>query len=193
MAIIASGVRVVLREIKLRDKPAEMLAMSPKGTVPVLVLCDGQVIDESLEIMRWALSKSDPHGLLAHFDEALIAANDGPFKAALDRYKYPNRYGLQNGLEHRCEAMLCIGKLDEILRANRFLAGDRIGLTDVAIVPFIRQFVATDAQWFGEQGLDSVTSWLEHITSSDLFTAAMVRYPVWQAGDADLEFPLSAQ
>jgi glutathione S-transferase len=93
MAIAVSGVEVEHREIMLRDKPAEMLAASPKGTVPVLVLPDGAVIDESLDIMRWALSQNDPDGWLGRIDDGLIAENDGPFKAALDRYKYPHRYG----------------------------------------------------------------------------------------------------
>jgi glutathione S-transferase len=189
LAIIASGVRVELREIKLRDKPAEMLAASPKGTVPVLVLPNGDVIDESRDIMHWALQRSDPQGWLDTFVMALITKNDGPFKAALDRYKYPHRYGLADGLEYRQEAMAFIGSLDSLLNDRPYLAGERVGFTDIAIAPFIRQFAATDREWFNTQGPHAVKDWLERITRSALFEAAMIRYPAWRNGDVVTVFP----
>jgi glutathione S-transferase len=189
LAIIASAVRVELREIKLRDKPAEMLAASPKGTVPVLVLPNGDVIDESRDIMHWALQQSDPQERLDTDDMALITENDGPFKVALDRYKYPHRYGLTDGLEYRQEAMAFIGSLDSLLNDSPYLAGENLGFTDIAIAPFIRQFAATDREWFNTQGPHAVKGWLERITRSALFEAAMIRYPAWRNGDVVTVFP----
>jgi glutathione S-transferase len=189
MAIIASGLQVELREIVLRDKPLEMLAASPKATVPVLVLPDGIVIDESRDIMLWALSLSDPEGLLSEIDNALITENDGPFKAALDRYKYPHRYDLADGFAHRNDAMNFVSKLNHMLNQRPYLSGEILGFTDIAIAPFIRQFVATDKEWFNTQGLVAVSDWLETITTSTLFETVMVRYPAWQTGDAATVFP----
>jgi glutathione S-transferase len=148
MAVAVSGVKVEMREIVLRDKPPEMLAASPKGTVPVLVMPNGDVIDESLHIMRWALAQNDPEVWLAHTDTDLIATNDGPFKAALDRYKYPHRYGLSDGLEHRDTGLEYLQNLDQILRNQAFLDGTNRGFTDIALFPFIRQYAATDKLWF---------------------------------------------
>jgi glutathione S-transferase len=189
MAIVASGIKVELREIVLRNKPAAMLEVSPKGTVPVLVLLNGNVIDQSLDIMQWALSLSDPKGLLSEIDNDLITENDGPFKAALDRYKYPHRYELADNLAHRNDAMIFVLKLNHRLNQRPYLSGEILGFTDIAIAPFIRQFVATDKEWFHTQGLVAVSEWLETITTSALFETAMVRYPAWQTGDAATVFP----
>jgi len=189
MAVAASAVQVELREIVLRDKPSEMLEASPKGTVPVLVLPDGRVLDESLDIMRWALVQSDSLGWLAHDDQNLVLATDGPFKHALDRYKYPHRYDLTDGTPYRDAALAHLGDLNDLLSAALYLGGARPAFTDIAIFPFVRQFAATDAIWFAALPLPALQSWLSALASSDLFASIMARYPQWKAGDAPVHFP----
>ena len=190
MALLASGVQPVLREIVLRNKPAEMLAASPKGTVPVLVLADGRVIDESLDIMHWALAQNDPLGWLVGDDTDLIAANDGPFKAALDRYKYPHRHG-SDPIAHRAVGVAHLALLNARLAESSFLHGPQPALTDIAIFPFIRQFAATDQDWFDAQPLPHVQRWLGALITAPLFAQAMHRYPLWQAGDTDCLLPVA--
>lgn len=189
MAVSVSGVEVELREVVLREKPAEMLEVSPKGTVPVLLLPDGAVIEESLDIMRWALMQSDPDGWLRHADDMLIAANDGPFKQALDRYKYPHRYGLPDGVEHRDAAMAHLSALNDLLDGAPYLGGSHPALTDIALFPFVRQFAATDQMWFDAQPLRALQRWLQSWLASELFAHIMVRYPQWKAGDPPTRFP----
>lgn len=189
MAIAVSGVKVELREVVLRDKPQELIEASFKATVPVLVFPDGLVVDQSLDIMRWALGQFDPEDWLASDNEGLIEQNDGPFKAALDRYKYPHRYGLADGIVHRDEGLVILRDLDACLRERAFLGGERRGLTDIAIFPFIRQFAATDQTWFDAQPLPSLHRWLGNLLKSNLFASIMHRYPRWQAGEAPTFFP----
>ncbi len=189
MAIAVSTVHVELREVVLRNKPLELLAASVKATVPVLVLPDGLVIDESLDIMRWALGHNDPEDWLAADDTGLIVQNDGRFKAALDRYKYPHRYGLENGHPHRLEGLAILDQLNAYLGKVLFLSGETFGITDIAIFPFIRQFAATDQSWFDAQPLPHLQRWLGGHLTSNLFASAMLRYPQWKAGDAPKHFP----
>jgi glutathione S-transferase len=189
MAVAASGVQVELREVVLRDKPAEMLEASPKATVPVLLLPDGQVLEQSLDIMRWAVQQNDPENWLAHVEDDWIAANDGDFKQALDRYKYPHRYDLRDGLAHRDVALKHLSKLDERLTAAPFLGENHPGFTDIALFPFVRQFAATDRVWFDAQPLPKLQSWLENLLNSEIFARIMARYPQWKAGDPPTVFP----
>ena len=189
MAIAASGVRVELREVVLRDKPPEMIAVSPKGTVPVLVLGDDHVVDESLDIRRWALAQNDPENWLVHSDAGMIAANDGPFKQALDRYKYPHRYGLTDGLEHRDAALKHLSGLNEILATQPYLGGSAPSFTDIALFAFVRQFAATDPLWFDALPLPALQAWLNGLLVSDLFAQIMTRYHKWTAGDEIIPFP----
>ena len=189
MAIAVSVVQVELREVVLRDKPLEMIEASPKGTVPVLVLPDGRVLEESLDIMHWALGVSDPEAWLANVDDALIDANDGSFKHALDRYKYPHRYDLTDGLQHRDAGLAVLARLNETLAASVFLAGDIRGFSDIAVFPFVRQFAATDQTWFDAQPRPELQAWLSEMIQSELFASIMTRYPQWKAGDAPTTFP----
>jgi glutathione S-transferase len=189
MAVAASGVQVELREVVLRDKPPELIAASVKATVPVLVLPDGFVIDESLDIMRWALGHNDPEDWLAGDAPDLIAQNDGPFKAALDRYKYPHRYGLESGAVHRDDGLAILARLNVHLGKTAFLMGENRSIADIAIFPFIRQFAATDQAWFDAQPLPHLQKWLGGQLSSDLFAGIMLRYPQWKAGDAPTIYP----
>ena len=188
IAVAMSDVKVELREVVLRDKPLELIEASAKATVPVLVLPGSGVLDESLDIMRWALEQNDPENWLAHVDADLIAANDGPFKRALDRYKYPHRYDLPNGLEHRDQALENMSDLNDRLDDMPFLAGDERGFTDIAIFPFVRQFAATDQGWFDALPLPALQAWLDGLQSSDLFASIMTRYPQWKAGDPPATF-----
>ncbi len=189
MAIAVSGVGVELREVVLRDKPAEMLEASPKGTVPVLVLTDGRVIDESLDIMHWALRQNDPEDWLAGDDAELITVNDGPFKAALDRYKYPHRYDIVDPEPHRMEGWTILSNLNERLTHHAYLAGDKPGFADIAIFPFVRQFAATDPIWFDGQAAEPLKRWVVALTTSSLFETIMRRAPKWQTGDPEVIFP----
>ena len=187
LALAISGVACALREVKLSAKPPAMLAASPKGTVPVLILPDGQVIDESLDIMRWALTHRDPEGWLARDDPAWIASNDGPFKRDLDRYKYPGRYGI-DGLAHRESGLDFLRAIDGRLAAAGQLCGAARGLADAAILPFVRQFAGVDPDWFAAQPLPHLKVWLAGHLGSGLFRTVMVRHAPWSPGDPPVIF-----
>jgi glutathione S-transferase len=187
MALLVSAQAVEIREVVLRNKPAELIAASPKATVPVLVLENGDVIDQSLDIMRWALGRNDPEGWLDGEDQVLIADNDGPFKHHLDRYKYPERHG-SDLLVHREAALLILSGLEERLNGRTNLYRDSRTLTDMAIFPFVRQFAATDRDWFDAQALPRLREWLTRHENSPLFETAMVRLEPWQAGNAPVCF-----
>ncbi|WP_223797460.1 glutathione S-transferase [Sphingomonas nostoxanthinifaciens] len=191
LALLASGTACAIREVRLSAKPAEMIAVSPKATVPVLVLPDGRVLDQSLDIMRWALGRSDPAGWLDRVDEALIAANDGPFKHHLDRAKYPDRFD-EDPTIHRDA---CVGLLrpleDRLARASN-LCGELQGLTDAAILPFVRQFAAIDRGWFDAQHVPRVRGWLDRFLVGPLFEAALTRFAPWKPDDPEIRFPAEA-
>lgn len=182
LAIAVSGTGCILREVKLSAKPELMLAASPKGTVPVLVLPGGKVIDESLDIMRWALAQRDPEGWLEGNDPALIERNDGPFKHDLDRYKYPERYGV-DPLKHRTMGMEFLQELDGRLSRTSQLCGPMRSIADAAIMPFVRQFTAVDQEWFSDQRLPHLKVWLADHLSSELFNMIMLRVTPWAPGD----------
>jgi glutathione S-transferase len=187
LALLVSGQTVELREVVLRDKPEALRNASPKATVPVLVLPDGQVIDQSLDIMLWALGRSDPENWMAAHDAALIAVNDGPFKHHLDRSKYPERHG-GDAATHHMAAIDLLHKLEERLGRTTQLCGATRGLTDMAIFPFVRQFAAIDPGWFAVQSLPHVRRWLDHHLASSLFAEAMLRVAPWQDGDEPTTF-----
>lgn len=198
LAIQSSGFQCELREIVLRDKASAFLEISPKGTVPVLVLSDGTVLEESLEIMQTVLEDHDPdHWLpkadIRHAVMALIAENDGPFKAHLDRTKYSNRFtakGEQVDLAtERAGAMTFIGKLDMMLREHAFLYSNRPNLADMALLPFIRQFAHIDIDWFRGQSVHHVHQWLNNFLSDTLFQAIMSKYEKWEVGQSPILFP----
>ena len=190
LALQISGLQYKLREVSLKSKPPEMLAASPKGTVPVLVLPSGQVIDESLDIMRWGLAQNDPDGWLNQGSLAdmlaLIEGNDGQFKHALDRYKYPNRYPLESGgdvqafaLAQRFEASSWLQTLESRL-SQGWLFGPQPSLADMATLPFVRQFAHTDAAWFAAQPWPQLQAWLARFEASALFEGVMAKHKPWQ-------------
>lgn len=188
LAIAASGIRVELREIVLRDKAPEFLATSPSGTVPCLKT-GTKVIDESLHIMAWALAQNDPLGWMQMPPDGydLMAQCDGPFKHALDRTKYAARYPDDNPTEHRAVASGFLMTLNDQLSPNLF--GADIKLADMAILPFVRQFAHIDQDWFYAQPWPKLIAWLDAFKASDRFADIMGKYPKWGAGDPVTVFP----
>ena len=192
MAVMASGLTVRFREILLRDKPAAFRAVSSKATVPVLELDDGIILDESRDIMFWALDTSgDPAGWLEcyHRDkQAVIAFLDqleGPFKTALDKYKYATRYRTEegapiDGLAYRAVGATFLSHINISLARQPFLSGAAIGLMDYASLPFIRQFRIADESWFDEQEWPFLQAWLQDFLTSEMFSSVMVKYALWQ-------------
>lgn len=179
MALRYAGVPVEIVEVSLKDKPAQMLALSPKGTVPVLN-ADGVVIDESLQIMRWALAQNDPDDCLLGGDsfaalwmEKLIEGNDQIFKSALNRYKYAERYPEQPMEAYRAEGALFLQKLDELLEGREYLLADHPSLADIALLPFIRQFAHVDREWFAQTPYVRLQAWLQRLLESELFISIM--------------------
>jgi len=194
LALHAAGVACELREVDLKGKPQALLLASPKGTVPVLVLGDGSVIDESLGIMQWALALRDPEAWTPREQEraqcdALIAHCDSEFKSHLDRYKYPHRFGLADGSVHRDAACTWLHMLDEVLRTQTSLVARGFGLADAAILPFVRQFAHTDAGWFAAQAWPALQRWLAHFESSARFDTVMQRHTVWQPENTAAVWP----
>lgn len=175
LAIAANGRQVKLREVVLRDKPAEMLAISPKGTVPVLQLEDGTVIEQSLEIMQWAYGSP--------LTSPLVERNDGEFKGALDRYKYFERHPEHPQSHSRAQGEVFLASLEESLHPN--LSGDEMGFTDFAIVPFVRQFAGVDEEWFAAAPYPKVRNWLRRFVASELYATVMLKYPQWKQGDEE--------
>lgn len=190
LALVSSYTRCQLREVVLRDKPAAFLEASPKGTVPVLI-AGGQVIEESFEIMQWALNRADPEGWLdnAEASEALIAQFDTRFKTALDRYKYHTRYADADAQAERNAASKLLRQLEPDLSKTPWLFGDHPRLADVAILPFVRQFANTDRAWFDAQNWTGVRGWLSRFETSDRFAAIMSKYPKWAPEEPKVYFP----
>ena len=194
LALLAAGIRCELREVALSQKPHSMLQVSPKGTVPVLVLPDA-VIEQSLDIMLWALKQNDPQSWLpssaTDLDEqlALIKQCDGEFKHHLDRYKYPNRYQLTDGLSDRQAGAAFLTDLNQRLEAHEFLSCDKWGLVDAAIAPFVRQFAHTDPDWFASQPWTRLKTWLNDFENSTPYQQAMHKYKVWHPDAKPVAYP----
>lgn len=192
LALAVSARAVEHREVVLRDKPAALIAASPKATVPVLVLPSGEVIEQSLAIMLWALAQHDPERWLSPeggtLDEAiaLISGNDGAFKFSLDRYKYPNRYPQENvgdeaafALSHRAKCGTWLTTLNARLHGG-WLFGSQACLADMAILPFVRQFAHTDPTWFVAQPWPDLIAWLQRFEASALYDGVMQKHAPWQ-------------
>lgn len=204
LALAASGQQVEIREIVLRNKPQHMLSVSPKGTVPVLVLPVGTVLEESLDIMYWALGVADPMGLLDLEPEQkkslpwLIEQNDGMFKHALDRYKYPSRYTDEHedlseelfSKRYRNQGAGFLEQLEKRLKQQSYLLGARLTLADIAIAPFVRQYAHTQKEWFYAQGWPELIRWLDVFLDSALFNQVMHKYAIWTEHAEAVYFPL---
>lgn len=195
MGILSAGIRCELREVVLRDKPPQMIEISPKATVPVLQLADGTVIDESLDVMRWALAQNDPDGWLNPASEslddaiALIEQTESQFKPHLDRYKYPDRYTDCDAETHRAAGGEFLATLEERLTRTAYLFGADACIADMAIFPFVRQFANTDNDWFDDSPYRKTRAWLEGLIAGRYFTAAMKKYHQWHSGDEIVMFP----
>jgi len=191
MALWMAGIMVELREVKLANKPPELIEVSPKATVPVLELGGGTVIDESIAIMRWALGHNDPEGWLEGDDAQLIAQADGPFKHHLDRYKYPNRYEDEPGfddIDHQAEGLAILTNWDAHIGKHGQLCRETRSVPDIALFPFIRQFANHNRAWFDAQDLPHLHPWLEAHLTSDLFGQIMPKFTPWKAGDEPIAF-----
>ena len=187
MALKYADIAVEIREIELRNKPAHMLKLSPKATVPVLVLNDGALIDitvieQSLDIMLWALQQQDKDGWLNAdnvLTQQLIAENDDSFKQSLDKYKYAIRFPEQSAQVYRAQGEVFLQKLEALLSQSRFLLSNQISLADIAIFPFIRQFSGVDAVWFENAPYPQLKVWLKVLIESELFTSIMQKQPAY--------------
>lgn len=204
IGILESGIKVELREIVLRDKPQAMLDISPKATVPVLLLPDGTVIDESFDIMLWALSQNDPNELLKvnpASSNALIIQTDGSvdthFKHHLDRYKYSSRTASQvkgvseqaNGLNARTDSETFIQTLESLLADKPFLLANKPTLADMAVAPFIRQFANSGREWWDAAPYPNTQKWLEAFIASPTFQTIFQKFPLWSADKPPIYFP----
>ena len=201
LGIVFAGQKVALREIVLNNKPAQMLAISPKGTVPVLELPEDdesgrQVIEESKEILEWALQQNDPQGLLnvdPASTNALIERNDNEFKQWLDRYKYADRYPELSQLEYRQQGEIFLQALEDLLARNEYLLGDTISIADIGIMPFVRQFAHVDREVFFRLPYPNLQKWLTNWLEHPAFHQVMARFRPWQEGDEVVVFPSAPQ
>ena len=198
MAIHTSQIKCELREVLLRNKPKEMIDISPKGTVPVLLLDDGTMIEESIDIMKWSFSLNDPLLILEEYQKKknemdhLIQLFDSSFKNYLDRYKYSNRYENEDPIVNRDLAIEILDKIERQINNHNLLYGNRFSFVDMAILPFIRQFRIADTDWFdNDMALPRIQQWLNQFLNSDLYLTVMNKYKVWENNDPVVYFPKS--
>jgi glutathione S-transferase len=196
LALANSGIKTALREVVLKDKPQALINLSAKATVPVLQTPDGKVIDESLDIMFWALGQHDPAHWYQSLDQhqlelsqALIENNDGEFKYYLDRYKYADRYPEHTEQYYREQGEKFLQQLESLLEQNGYLLKSSWTLADIALLPFIRQFAFVNKAWFDQSPYPHLKRWLEDFLQSDLFQSVMFKYPQWHQGDDITLFP----
>ena len=196
LALYSSQIQCELREVHLSDKPSEMLEISEKATVPVLQLDSGLVIDESLDIMKWALSKSDPDGLLTEYSQfqyevdELILLIDTKFKTHLDKYKYPNRYRGVEPVDHRTIGMEVLKGIEGYINNCSYIFGEKLSFADMAILPFVRQYRIADPEWFDNvMPLPFIKKWLEKFISNSIFDEIMIKTAVWKPSAEKVVFP----
>lgn len=195
MAIAYADIPIEIREIDLKNKPAAMIACSPKATVPVLQLPDATVIEESLQIMRWCLEQYDPENwLLQQSDMAsaawqLIDQNDNEFKPKLDYYKYSARFPEQSEQQYRSAAEPFLQQLESLLQQNAYLLSTTPSIADIAIMPFIRQFAYVDMAWFSNSHYPKLQQWLQILLQCEQYTRVMRKYPLWQPETEPTLFP----
>ena len=193
LGLLFAKMPVALREITLKNKPEPMLMISPKGTVPVLQTSDGAVIEESFDIMMWALEHNDPHILLdadvLHQANALIEKNDNEFKQWLDRYKYADRHLDMTQTEYRQRGEVFLQELETLLTQNTYLLGNSISIADIGIMPFVRQFAHVDCDVFYGLPYPKLQLWLKNWLDHPSFVQVMTKFQPWQEGDDVVMFP----
>jgi len=193
LALLFAELPVELREIVLKNKPSQMLAISPKGTVPVLQLPEGRVIEESRDIMVWALEHNDKQGLLdaklIKQANDLLDKNDHEFKHWLDHYKYADRYPEMSQAEYQERGEIFLQSLEALLNKNAYLLGDSISIADIGIMPFVRQFAHVDRDVFYGLPYPKLQRWLQDWLEHPLFKQAMTKFDPWQEGDEVIIFP----
>ena len=193
MAVSISGQQVEFREVLLRDKPPSMIELSPKGTVPVLLLNTGEVIDESLDVIDWALNINDPEDWKRSNQSkkasVLIETNDNEFKHHLDRYKYSKRYDDEDPIIHREKCLIINLFLTGHPRISKFLYDEKVSALDISIFPFIRQFRIADIDWFDSLNKPKIQNWLMNFLESEIFKSIMFKYEKWEEGDEKVFFP----
>ncbi|MGI9339832.1 MAG: glutathione S-transferase [Psychrobacter sp.] len=193
LALLFAELPVELREIVLKNKPSQMLAISPKGTVPVLQLPEGRVIEESRDIMVWALEHNDKQGLLdaklIKQANDLLDKNDHEFKHWLDHYKYADRYPEMSQAEYQERGEVFLQSLEALLNKNAYLLGDSISIADIGIMPFVRQFAHVDRDVFYGLPYPKLQRWLQDWLEHSLFKQAMTKFDPWQEGDEVIIFP----
>ena len=193
LAIKHAAINVILREVVLRHKPPAMLAISPKGTVPVLQLANGQVIDESWDIVHWATSADESSSLRGDSSRVmqanhLVSRNDNEFKQHLDHYKYADRFPEFSAEYYRTQAEVFLNLLNQRLAEHSFLLDEQPSIADIGIFPFIRQFAHVDIEWFRQTPYQHLHRWFDHYLSSELFASIMNKYPAWEEGQDTLLF-----
>ncbi|MDF1663246.1 MAG: glutathione S-transferase [Planctomycetota bacterium] len=196
MALRVSGQSLIHREVVLSRRPQALYEQSPKGTVPVLVLADGQVIDESWEIIQWALTQSDPHHWWSDLDSELraeatrlVKQNDGPFKKQLDLYKYSERHPEESRETYRDRGEAILAELDGLLNKHKYLIAEKMTAADIALFPFIRQFAHVDKEWFSSLPYTQLQRWLAEFLESEFFTGVMKKYKEWSPEAERVYFP----
>jgi len=189
MALVSSGIKTELREVDINDMPEEAIKISAKATVPILVLADGTFIDESWDILKWALSQNDPDNWLgknAEFlldAEMLVETNDFSFKEDLDHYKYADRYPEKSAQYYRAACEEFIEELEEELTDSQYLLDHDMTLADIGVFPFVRQFSLVDKEWFDQSPYPNVQRWLNQIIDSSLFQQVFQKHEIWKPGD----------
>ena len=196
MAIYLNGISCELREVKLSNKPRDMLLISPKGTVPVLQLNDGHVIEESLDIVFWSFKIKNESNVYIKYKQNqenidnMISTIDNKFKYNLDRYKYPDRYNDVDPVFHKKKCFEIITDLNSMLLDKKYFFSEEIGIADICIFPFIRQFRIADTKWFDEKmKLDNIMKWFVKINNSDIFNEVMFKYEPWLDNNKSFIFP----
>ncbi len=195
MALVYCNIQVELREVDLKNKPQDLVLLSPKATVPVLLKADKSLLDESMDIIFWAMSVHDNHDWSKFNTEQqkiaklLIIENDSDFKKYLDKYKYSQRFPEHSEHSYRQQGEQFLNKLNDRLLVSEFLIKDSLSYVDIAIAPFIRQFANVDFEWFKQSQYQPLVKWLSGILNSPIFMAAMQKYSVWQSGDTKIIFP----
>ena len=169
------------REILLKERPKKLYQLSPKGTVPVLNLPDGKVIDESLDIMKWSVSVNDPDSWYVNnidYQLEIISINDKEFKKWLDRYKYHDRYPEYSVEYYREKCEKILDNFEKILASEKFLFSNNISLADIALLPFVRQFSNVDIIWFRNRFIN-LSGWMDELIGMEIFQAMMKKFEIW--------------